>query len=86
MDNFFKGLNISISTFCVCADGFQGLSKAFHYSLQTSTSYLLLRNYLQILKIITKTLLCDWLMFSNASLPLAAGKMRKNKLFLGGFR
>jgi hypothetical protein len=26
---FFDGLNILISTFCVCADGSQGLSKAF---------------------------------------------------------
>jgi hypothetical protein len=29
MDIFFEGLNILISTSCVCADGFQGLSKAF---------------------------------------------------------
>ncbi len=27
---FFNGLNILIGTFCVCADGFQGLSKAFN--------------------------------------------------------
>ncbi len=26
---FFEGLNILINTFCVCADGFQGLSMAF---------------------------------------------------------
>jgi hypothetical protein len=31
---FFEGLNIFISTFCVCADGFQGLSKDFHYPIQ----------------------------------------------------
>ncbi len=31
---FFESLNILISTFCVCADGFQGLSKAFHYPVQ----------------------------------------------------
>jgi hypothetical protein len=31
---FFEGLNISISTFCVCDDGFQGLSKDFHYPIQ----------------------------------------------------
>ncbi len=37
MDMFFKGLNILISTFCVCADGFQGLSKAFHYHIQLFT-------------------------------------------------
>jgi hypothetical protein len=28
---FFEGLNILSSTFCVCADDFQGLSKNFHY-------------------------------------------------------
>jgi hypothetical protein len=28
--NIFEGLNIFISTFCVCSDGFPGLSKAFH--------------------------------------------------------
>jgi hypothetical protein len=33
MDICFEGLNISISTFCVCADGFQGLSKVFHYTI-----------------------------------------------------
>jgi hypothetical protein len=31
---FFEGLSILISTFCVCVDGFQGLSKAFHYPIQ----------------------------------------------------
>ncbi len=41
MDIFLEGLNIFISTFCVCADGFQGLSKAFHY-IQLLTFYLLL--------------------------------------------
>jgi hypothetical protein len=34
---FFDGLNILISTFCVCADGYQGLSKAFHYPVQLLT-------------------------------------------------
>ncbi len=29
IDMIFKGLNILISTFCVCAAGFQGLSKFF---------------------------------------------------------
>jgi hypothetical protein len=38
---FFKGLNILVSTFCVCADAFQGRSKAFHYPLQLLTFYLL---------------------------------------------
>jgi hypothetical protein len=30
---FLEGLNILISTFCVCADGFQGLSTAFHNTI-----------------------------------------------------
>ncbi len=30
---FFEGLNILISIFCVGVDGFQGLSKAFHYPI-----------------------------------------------------
>ncbi len=30
---FFKGLNILISTFCVCAVGFQDLSKAVPYTI-----------------------------------------------------
>jgi hypothetical protein len=34
---FFEGLNILISTFCVCAEGFQDLSNAFHYPLQLLT-------------------------------------------------
>ncbi len=29
MDIFFNGLNILISTFRVCADGFQGFSKVY---------------------------------------------------------
>ncbi len=35
---FFEGLNILISTFCFCvyADGFQGLSEAFHNPIQLS--------------------------------------------------
>jgi hypothetical protein len=33
-DICFKGLKILTSTFCVCADGFQGLSKAFHCPAQ----------------------------------------------------
>jgi hypothetical protein len=32
MDIFCECLNILISTFCVCGDGFQVLSKAFHYN------------------------------------------------------
>jgi hypothetical protein len=34
IDIFFEGLNILISTFCVCADVFLGLSKAFHYPVK----------------------------------------------------
>ena len=34
MDIVFEVLNILTSTFCVCADGFQCLSKAFHYPKQ----------------------------------------------------
>jgi hypothetical protein len=57
MDIYFEALNILISTFCVCADGFQGLSKAFHYPVQLLTFYLLLLNYLLVLKMLTETLL-----------------------------
>jgi hypothetical protein len=32
-----EGPNKLISTFCMCADGFQGLSKAFHYLIQLLT-------------------------------------------------
>jgi hypothetical protein len=31
---FFECQNILIGTFCVCAEGFQCLSKVFHYPLQ----------------------------------------------------
>jgi hypothetical protein len=34
---FFECLNILISTFSKWADGFQGLSKAFHYPIQLLT-------------------------------------------------
>jgi hypothetical protein len=37
---FFEGLNILISTFCVCADGFQGLSKLFTMVLFTTINFL----------------------------------------------
>jgi hypothetical protein len=58
---FFGRLNILIGTFCVCADGFQGLRKAFHYPIQyTIINFLfaslnLLTNL--IFKMITATLL-----------------------------
>jgi hypothetical protein len=43
MDIFFEGLkNILISIFFEGADGFQGLSKAFHYPMNLLTFYLLL--------------------------------------------
>jgi hypothetical protein len=41
MDIFLKVLNILISTVSVCTDGFQGLSKAFHYLIQLFTFNLL---------------------------------------------
>jgi hypothetical protein len=36
---FLESLNIltSNTTFCVCANGFQGLSKAFHYPIELLT-------------------------------------------------
>jgi hypothetical protein len=42
MDISHEGPNILISTLCVCTDGFQGFKKAFHYSTQRLTFYLLL--------------------------------------------
>jgi hypothetical protein len=54
--DFFFGLNISISTFWVCADGFTSLSKAFHYSIPLLTFYLILWDYLIILKMLTDPL------------------------------
>jgi hypothetical protein len=39
---FFEGLNILVSTFFVCTDGFQDLSKAFHYRIQLLNFYVLL--------------------------------------------
>ncbi len=55
----FEGLNILVSTFCICADCFQYLSKAFHYGypIKLPTFYLLLWNYLLFSKILTETLL-----------------------------
>ncbi len=34
---FLEGLNVLISTLCVCADGFLGLAKAFHCPIQLLT-------------------------------------------------
>ncbi len=55
MYNFlFKGL----STFCVCADGFQDLSTViFHNPIKLLTFYLLLCDYFLILKMLIETLL-----------------------------
>ncbi len=44
---FFEGLNILISSFCVCAEGFQDLSQSFHYHLAL----------LLVLKMLTETFL-----------------------------
>ncbi len=75
----FEGLNILISTFYVCADGFQGLSNAFHYPIQLFTFFCFFEiTVLANFKMLTETLLlCDWSMFSSADLSLAAGKMQK---------
>ncbi len=54
---FFECLNILISSCCVCAEGFQSLTKAFHYSTQLLTFYLLLWNYLLNLKMLNENLL-----------------------------
>jgi hypothetical protein len=40
MDICFKCLNILISTLCVCADGCQDLTKAFHYPVHTIIHFL----------------------------------------------
>ncbi len=52
---FLDGLNILISTFCVCA--FQGLLKAFHYPIQLLSFFLLLWNNLLMLNMLTETFL-----------------------------
>ncbi len=58
LDIFVEGLNILICTFCVCPEGFKGLSKAFQYpSVQLLNFYLLLWNYLVVLKMPNETLL-----------------------------
>ncbi len=71
MDIVFEGINILISTFCLCADGFQDLSKACHYPIFASSK--LLTNFENAcLNPPYNSLLCDWSMFSNADLSLAA--------------
>ncbi len=79
---FVEGLNILISTFCVCADGFQGLSKALHYSIQLLTFNFLLWKYFSEFENAywnppQNSLLCDWSVFSSADLSMAAEKMRR---------
>jgi hypothetical protein len=85
--DIFEGLNILTITFCVCADGFHGLSKAFHnflwcmYNLLFASLKLLTNLILYVIAYWNapqNSLLCDWSMFSSADLSLAAGKMRKN--------
>ncbi len=51
----FEDLNILTITFCVCADGFQDLSKAFRHLMCLLTFYLLLKNYLLILRMLNET-------------------------------
>jgi hypothetical protein len=53
----FEGLNNLISTFCVCADYFQGLSKASYYPIQLLTFICFLDINLPILKMLIETLL-----------------------------
>ncbi len=74
---FFEGLNISISPFCVCADSFQGLSKAFHCPIQLFICFFLklLTNFqIACWNSPQNSLLCDWWMFSSADLSWAAGE------------
>ncbi len=54
--HFFRPTHFN-ETFCVCAGGFQGLLKAFHYPMQFLSFYSLLWNYFLILKMLTETLL-----------------------------
>ncbi len=54
---FFEGLKFLIIIFWVCADGFQGLSRTFHYPIQFLTFYLVFWIYLLILKMLTEALL-----------------------------
>jgi hypothetical protein len=45
MDIFLEGLNILIGTFCVCADGFQDLSKALHCPTQLFICFFKITNF-----------------------------------------
>ncbi len=71
MDIFFEGLNILISTYCVCADFFQGFSKAFRF---LSASLKLLTNLENAYwNPPQNSLLSDWSMFSSSDLSLLIG-------------
>ncbi len=71
---FFEGLDILISTFCACADGFQGLLKASFALLYTIINFLFA--YLKSLinfenaywNLTQNSFLCDWSMTSSADL------------------
>ncbi len=67
MDIFFKGLNILIITFCVCAESFQGLSYTIMHFLFAFLKLLtnIENAYWNPLK---NSLLCDRSMFSSAEL------------------
>jgi hypothetical protein len=64
---FFECLNILISTFCVCADSFQGLSTFFSF-LKLLTSF---ENATETLNFLHYN--CS--MFTSADLSLGTGKM-----------
>jgi hypothetical protein len=83
LDIFFEGLNILISTFCVYA---RMVFKAFQKLFITLYYYYLFICFFEILANFENPyrnppqnfVLCDWSMFCNADLSLAAGKMRGN--------
>jgi hypothetical protein len=66
--DFFEDQNILIGTVCVCADGFPGHSKAFHYQytiINFSFSFLkLLYNLENAFWIPPQhSVICDWSIF-----------------------
>ncbi len=74
MDIFFEGRNILIRTFCVSADGFQGLSKAFNCPIQLLTFNLVLWNYLLNFKMLTET---------SSEFPSVIGRCLKYRPLIG---
>ncbi len=65
----WRSKNTLISAFCVCANGFQDLSKAFHYPIQLLTFYLLLWNkFLLILNCLLKLLRIPFSVIGRCSL------------------